>query len=115
MLMVENTNRVSHSQQIFQTKEDRTESITLLKNSTNIVENPFSEQLDLVESLSILNDEERKLVDLSACWFIQYDNNAYLVQSNKLKDQLIPKGSTAIRSNQSGQLLRISAVSGGSI
>ncbi len=113
--MVANTNRVSNSQQIFQTKEDRTESITLLKNATNIVENPFWEQLDLVESLSILNDEEKKIVDLSAFWFIEYDSKTYLVQSNKLKDQLIPKGSTIIRSNQSGQLLRISAVSGGSI
>ncbi len=113
--MATNQNRVSNSQQIVQTKEDRNESISLLKKSTNLIDAPFSDKLDLVNSLSILNDEEKKIIDLSVCWFIEYESNAFLVQSNKLHDQLIPKNSNPIRSKLSGQLLRISAVKGGSI
>lgn len=116
LLMVEQTKTsFSNSQQILQTKDDRKESLRLLSNSTDIIQKPFSEQLDLIESLSLLNDEEKKIIDNSVCWFVEYENNAYLVQSNKLHDQLIPRGSIPIRSKSSQQLLRISAVKGGSI
>jgi len=110
--MAKNQNRVGNSQ-ILQTKEDRSQAISVLRDSTNIVENPFDNKLDLVKSLSLLNDEERKIVDLSVGWFIEHDDKQYLVQSNKLKDQLIPRESKIIRSSTSGQILRISAVSGG--
>jgi len=113
--MAEIKNRVSHSQQIVQTKEDRTEALSLLKDAQNLVEHPFNEKLDLVESLTLLNEEEKKIVDLSVGWFIEHDSKQYLVQSTRLRDQLIPRESKIIRSKTSGQILRISAVKGGSI
>lgn len=112
--MATNQNRGSTSQ-IVQTKEDRTEAISLLHDAQNIVEHPFSEKLDLVKSLSLLNDEEKKIVDLSVGWFIEHEGKQFLVQSNRLRDQLIPRDSKIIRSKTSEQILRISAVSGGSI
>jgi len=112
--MAENQNRGSTSQ-IMQTKEDRTESLKLLHDAQNIIEHPFSEKLDLVESLSLLNDEEKKIIDLSVGWFIEHEGKQFLVQSNKLRDQLIPRTSRIIRSKISNQILRISAVKGGAL
>lgn len=110
-----NKSSLSNSQQIVQTTEDRTEAISLLKSASSIVEHPFNDKLDLVESLSLLNDEERKIVDLSVGWFIEHEGNQFLVQSNKLHDQLIPRDSKVIRSKSTEQILRISAVKGGAI
>lgn len=116
LLMVEQQkSSLSNSQQTLQTRDDRKASISLLSNSTDIIEKPFSNELDLVNSLSLLNEEEKKIVDKSVCWFIEYENNAYLVQSNTLHEQLIPRKSIPIRSKSSQQLLRISAIKGGSI
>lgn len=114
--MEENTeSRFSTSKQILLNQDERRESIKLISDSTNVIESPFSKDLDLVQSLSLLNDEEKKIIDKSVCWFIEYENNAYLVQSNSLHDQLIPRASIPIRSKSSQQLLRISAIAGGSI
>ena len=112
--MATNQNRGSTSQPV-QTKEDRTQASSLLHDAKNVIEHPFSDKLDLVKSLSLLNDEEKKIVDRSVGWFIEHEGKQFLVQSNRLKDQLIPRDSKIIRSNTTEQILRISAVSGGSI
>lgn len=96
------------SSQISQTTEDRQESIQVLKNSSNKLDFP---NVELVDSVSLLNPEEIKQVNLSACWFIEFRNQIFSLQAS-LKHS-VPKESSVVRSKQSGQLLRISAVSGG--
>ena len=99
------------SSQISQTTEDRQHSVETLKNSSSELEFPNS--VELVDSRSLLNQEEIKQVDLSACWFIEFRNQIFQLAGSRNQKQLVPKQSNVVRSKESGQLLRISAVSGG--